>query len=82
MTNSDKVLAVVAVPFLTKVAHAGEKGGIVVSVLGGLTSTELAAFGGLAVAVLSWFTNAAINFYFKWQHLKLARQLAQADQDE
>lgn len=65
-----------------KVAHAGERSGIVLSVFGGLTATEIAAFGGLVIAVLSFVVNAAMNFYFKWRHLKLAEKLAKADREE
>lgn len=51
------------------------------AVLLGLTANEVAALGGLAVAVLAMLVNAGITIYFKWQHLKLARERV-ADQDE
>ena len=48
------------------------------AVLMGMTANELAALGGLIVAVVAMILNAAITWYFKSQHLKLARQRAEA----
>jgi branched-subunit amino acid ABC-type transport system permease component len=76
MSDTTRTWAALIAPFVSKAANAGEKGGIVAAVLGGLTATELAAFGGLGLAVLSYLTSQAMNFYFKWQHLKLAREKA------
>ncbi|CCJ51985.1 HP1 family phage holin [Bordetella bronchiseptica] len=42
------------------------------AMFGGFTANELAALGGLALAVLGFVA----NFWFKWQHLKIARQAA------
>lgn len=65
-----------------KAANAAEKGGAAVAVAGGLTATELAAFGGLVVAAIGMVVNAGMNWYFKAQHLRLAREQAKADEDE
>lgn len=52
------------------------------AVLGGMTATEICAYGGLLIAFLSFVTSAAMNFYFKSQHLKLAREQARADAED
>ena len=49
------------------------------TVILGLTANELAALGGLLVAFLSMIIGAGISFYFKLQHLKIARARAEAD---
>jgi hypothetical protein len=81
MTEPSKWAALVA-PLIAKTANAAEKGGATVAVLGGLTATELAAFGGLLVAIFGFVVNTAMNWYFKAQHLKLARETAKADENE
>lgn len=62
---------------LTK-SHAAAQAGAGLAVFGGLTANEWAAFGGLAVAVVGLL----MNFWFKWQHLKIAKSNHQADPDE
>jgi hypothetical protein len=57
-----------------KVATAVQNGGAAVAFFGGMTAVELAAFGGLIVAVLGWITNAIITWHFKSEHLKLAKR--------
>lgn len=47
----------------------------------GMTANELAAFASVIIAFLAFVTNAVITWYFKAQHLKLARERA-AIQDE
>lgn len=42
----------------------------------GLTANEAAALGGLLVAFIAMVINAVMNWYFKSQHLKLARESA------
>lgn len=81
MSEPNKWGALIA-PIIAKTANAAEKGGATVAVLGGLTATELAAFGGLLVAVIGLVVNAVMNWYFKAQHLKLARETAKANEDE
>lgn len=44
------------------------------AVILGLTANEAAALGGLLVAFLAMVINAAMNWHFKSQHLKLARE--------
>ena len=80
MKNQMVVLGAAAT--VMKGAQAGEKSGVLLTLIGGLTATEIAAFGGLALAVLSYLTNAAMTFYFKREHLKIAQQTAKAAEDE
>lgn len=47
--------------------------GAAVGVIGSLTSTDIAAYGGLLVAVVS----AAISIFFKWEDRKRKRELHQ-----
>jgi hypothetical protein len=82
MTDTTRTWAAIVSPFIAKGANAAEKGGAAVAVLGGFTATELAAFGGLIVAVLGYLTNALMTWHFKSQHLKIAQQAAKADPDE
>ena len=51
------------------------------TVILGLTANEVAALGGLLVALLAMVVNAAITWHFKSEHLKLAREKA-SDDDE
>lgn len=67
---------------IQKVAHGATYGGAGTAVYFGYTANEIAAFGGLAVAVLGLIISQAMNFYFKLQHLKLARETAHADEDD
>lgn len=39
-------------------------------------------FVGIAMAVLGYITSQGLSFWFRWQHLKIARETAQADEDE
>lgn len=81
MSEPSKLAALLS-PFVARTASAAEKGGAAVAVWGGFTANELAAFGGLAVAVLGLVISQAMNFWFRWQHLKIARQTAKASEDE
>ena len=51
------------------------------TVILGLTANEVAALGGLLVALLAMVVNAAITWHFKSEHLKIAREKA-SDDDE
>ena len=51
------------------------------TVILGLTANEIAALGGLVIAFVAMVINAAITWYFKSQHLKLAREKS-SDDDE
>lgn len=51
----------------------------------GLTTNEWSIIGifvGIAVAILGLVVGQAMSFYFRWQHLKIARQTARADSEE
>lgn len=63
-------------PVLTKTTAAATYGGGIVAFVGGLSANEIAAYGGLAVAVLAWLSNTIITIYFKYAHLKLSRETA------
>lgn len=67
---------------VSKLATAAQYGGSGTAMYFGLTANELAAFGGLAVAIVGFVVNAVVNFYFKSQHLKLARKNATEFYDE
>lgn len=51
------------------------------TVILGLTANEVAALGGLLVALLAMVVNAAITWHFKSEHLKLAREKAYDDDE-
>lgn len=46
------------------------------TVILGFTANEFAALGGLVIATLAYVTNAAITWWFKREHLKLAKAKA------
>lgn len=62
---------------LTKTSTAATYAAAGNAVFLGLTANELAAIGGLAVAVLSMVVGHGISIWFKYQHLKLARDRKQ-----
>lgn len=47
----------------------------------GLTANEFAAIGGLIIAALSLLANLIITWHFKAQHLRLARERVQDDDE-
>ena len=49
------------------------------ALLFGLTANELAAVSGIVVAALALIINTATSWYFKSQHLKLARDTARQE---
>lgn len=64
---------------ITKLAEVAESAankstyvGGTLATIGGLTANEIAAFGGLALAVVGFL----LNWWYKHQHLKLARKRA------
>lgn len=61
-----------------KAASVAQYGGGSVAFLGGMTANEIAAVGGLVIGLIGYFT----NLWFKAQHLKIARERAQADPEE
>lgn len=54
----------------TKAASAATYGGSATAVFFGLTANEFAALGGLCIAVIGLL----VNIWFKYQHLKIAKQ--------
>lgn len=52
------------------------------TVILGLTANELAALGGLLVAFIAMLVNAFINWHFKSERLKLAREKAALEDDD
>ncbi|WP_407280621.1 hypothetical protein U5817_10075 [Aromatoleum evansii] len=61
---------------LTKTANTATLAAAGNAIYLGLTANELAAIGGLIVAVLSMVIGHAINVWFKYQHLQIARAKA------
>lgn len=55
-------------------ASAAQYGGGASAFYFGMTANELAAYVGATVAVLGFFANTGINWYFKRQELKLLRE--------
>lgn len=53
-----------------------------IATLGGLTMNELVAVAGLVIAIVSMIITHAMNWWFKWQHLKLARERAASEGDD
>ena len=62
---------------VTKVANTAQYGGSGAAVYFGLTANEIAAFGGLFIAVIGLL----VNIWYKQQHLKIAKEKAQADEE-
>ena len=48
---------------ITAASHKATIGGSIMALFGGITATELAAVGGLVLAVLGF----AVNLYFQWR---------------
>lgn len=67
---------------LQKAANAATYGGSGTAVFFGMTANEIAAIGGLIVAIVGLVVSQAMNWYFKAQHLKIARETAKASEDE
>lgn len=59
---------------VSKASATAAYGGSGAAVYFGMAAHELAAIGGLVVAVLGLVVNVSISIYFKRQHLQLARQ--------
>jgi uncharacterized membrane protein len=60
---------------VVKVATTAQYGGSASAVYFGLTANEIAAFGGLIIAIIG----LAVNIWYKHQHLKIATQKAEED---
>lgn len=63
---------------ITKAATAAQYGGSGAALYFGLTANEIAAFGGLAIAVIGFF----VNWWYKHQHLQLAKKKLEETDDE
>lgn len=62
---------------ITKAATAAQYGGSASAVYFGLTANEIAAFGGLIIAIIG----LAVNIWYKHQHLKIAKEKAKSEED-
>jgi hypothetical protein len=62
---------------ITKAATTAQYGGSGAAVYFGLTANEIAAFGGLIIAIIG----LAVNIWYKHQHLKIAKEKAKADEE-
>ena len=62
---------------ITKAATTAQYGGSGAAVYFGLTANEIAAFGGLIIAIIG----LAVNIWYKHQHLKIAKEKAQAEEE-
>jgi hypothetical protein len=60
---------------VVKAATAAQYGGSASAVYFGLTANEIAAFGGLIIAVIGLI----VNIWYKHQHLKLAKRKEEDD---
>lgn len=62
---------------ITKAATTAQYGGSGAAVYFGLTANEIAAFGGLIIAIIG----LAVNIWYKHQHLQIAKEKAQAEEE-
>ena len=58
---------------VTKAATTAQYAGSAGAVYFGLTANEIAAFGGLGIAVIGFF----VNWWYKHQHFKIAKRKAE-----
>lgn len=63
---------------ITKAATAAQYGGSGAAVYFGLTANEIAAFGGLIIAIIG----LAVNIWYKHQHLQIAKEKAKSENEE
>jgi uncharacterized SAM-binding protein YcdF (DUF218 family) len=62
---------------ITKAATTAQYGGSGAAVYFGLTANEIAAFGGLIIAIIGLI----VNIWYKAQHLKIAKEKAKSEED-
>ena len=60
---------------ITKAATTAQYGGSASAVYFGLTANEIAAFGGLIIAIVGLI----VNIWYKHQHLRLAKKKVEDD---
>lgn len=65
-----------------KVATGAQHVGATSAVFFGLTANELAAIGGLVVAIVGLIVSQLMNWWFKAAHLRLAKERLSREQDE
>jgi hypothetical protein len=63
---------------ITKAATTATYGGAGSAIFGGLTANEFAAVAGVVIGVIGLL----VNWYYKAQHLALARKNHQPDADD
>lgn len=63
---------------VTKAATTAQYGGSGAAVYFGLTANEIAAFGGLIIAIIGLI----VNVWYKHQHLKIAKEKAKSENEE
>lgn len=63
---------------VTKAATTAQYGGSGAAVYFGLTANEIAAFGGLIIAMIGLL----VNIWYKHQHLKIAKEKAKPQDEE
>ena len=63
---------------VVKTATAAQYGGSSAAVIFGLTANEFAALGGLFIGVIGFF----VNWWYKHQHLRIAKKRKQENRDE
>jgi hypothetical protein len=70
---------------LVKVSGAATAGGAGAALYFGMTPDEWSVIGiitGIAIGVLGLIANVGLTWYFKAQHLKIARVAAKANENE
>lgn len=63
---------------ITKAATAAQYGGSGAAVYFGLTANEIAAFGGLIIALIGLL----VNIWYKHQHLQIAKKQSKPKDEE
>jgi hypothetical protein len=63
---------------ITKAATTAQYGGSGAAVYFGLTANEIAAFGGLFIAIIGLL----VNIWYKHQHLQIAKEKAKSENEE
>lgn len=63
---------------VTKAATAAQYGGSGAAVYFGLTANEIAAFGGLIIALIGLL----VNIWYKHQHLQIAKEQSKPKDEE
>ena len=59
---------------IEKASASATYGGSALAFFGGLSANEIAAYGGLIIAVIGFVSGFAANIWYKLQLLKIARE--------